>query len=78
VSFVHLHTHTEYSMLDGASRVRDLFETAARMNMPALGITDHGVMYGAVDFYRAGLKAGVKPIIGCELYVATRGPARPS
>lgn len=75
MSFVHLHTHTEYSMLDGASRVKDLFETAARMGMPALGITDHGVMYGAVDFYKAGQASGVKPILGCELYVATRGRA---
>jgi len=71
-SFVHLHVHTEYSMLDGASRVDDLFAEAARMQMPALAITDHGVMYGAVDFYRAGERHGVKPILGAELYVATR------
>jgi len=71
-SFVHLHVHTEYSMLDGASRVEDVFAEAARMGMPALAITDHGVMYGAVDFYQAGLDAGVKPILGAELYVATR------
>jgi len=71
-TFVHLHVHTEYSMLDGASRVDDVFEQAARMGMPALAITDHGVMYGAVDFYQAGAEHGVKPILGSELYVATR------
>jgi DNA polymerase III subunit alpha len=59
-------------MLDGASRVKDLFSEAARMEMPALAITDHGVMFGTVPFYQAGLKAGVKPIIGSEMYVATR------
>jgi DNA polymerase-3 subunit alpha len=69
VSFVHLHTHTEYSMLDGASRVGDLFEAAAAAGMPACAITDHGVMYGALDFYRSGTKAGVKPILGMEGYL---------
>ena len=69
-SFVHLHTHTEYSMLDGASRVDGLMKRAAEMEMPALAITDHGVMFGAIDFYKAGLRHGVKPIIGTELYVA--------
>ncbi|MDQ3974511.1 MAG: DNA polymerase III subunit alpha, partial [Actinomycetota bacterium] len=69
-SFVHLHVHSEYSMLDGASRVDDLMARAARMGMPAMAITDHGVMFGAVDFYRAGLRHGVKAIIGTELYVA--------
>jgi DNA polymerase-3 subunit alpha len=71
-SFVHLHVHTEYSMLDGASRINELFAEAARMGMPALAITDHGVMYGAVPFFKAGEQHGVKPIIGSELYVATR------
>ncbi len=71
--FVHLHNHTEYSLLDGAARIDDLFEHAARMGMPALAVTDHGVMYGAVDFYKAGKKHGVKPILGAELYVASRG-----
>jgi DNA polymerase-3 subunit alpha len=82
-SFVHLHTHTEYSMLDGASRVDDLMRTAAEQGMPAMAMTDHGQMFGALDFYKAGLRHGVKPIIGCELYMApgsrftkgTRGPA---
>ncbi|MGH8898720.1 MAG: PHP domain-containing protein, partial [Egibacteraceae bacterium] len=69
-SFVHLHVHTEYSMLDGASRVDALMRRAAEMGMPAVAITDHGVMFGAVDFYRAGQRHGVKPIIGTELYMA--------
>ena len=71
-SFVHIHTHTEYSMLDGASRIDALMASAAEYGMPAIAITDHGVMYGAVDFYQKGQKHGVKPIIGSELYVATR------
>jgi len=70
--FVHLHNHTEYSILDGAARIRSLFAKAARMEMPALAVTDHGVMYGAIDFLDAGRETGVKPIIGAELYVATR------
>ena len=61
-SFAHLHVHTEYSMLDGAARVDDLFAEAARMGMPALAMTDHGQLFGAVDFYMAGQKHGVKPI----------------
>ena len=69
-SFVHLHTHTEYSLLDGASRIDALFARAAEEEMPALAITDHGAMFGALGFYEAGHKAGVKPIIGVETYVA--------
>src|SRR5918994_458646 len=69
-SFAHLHVHTEYSMLDGAARVDDLFAEAARMGMPALAMTDHGQLFGAVDFYLAGQKHGVKPIIGVEAYLA--------
>jgi DNA polymerase-3 subunit alpha len=69
-SFVHLHTHTEFSLLDGASRIDDLFGKAAGLGMPALAVTDHGVMFGALDFYQAGRAAGVKPIIGVEAYVA--------
>src|SRR5919204_2257092 len=68
--FVHLHTHTEYSLLDGASRIEGLFEAAQRENMPALAVTDHGVMFGALAFYEAGVAAGVKPILGVEAYVA--------
>ncbi len=69
-SFVHLHCHTEYSTLDGACRVGDAVKKAAKLGMPALAITDHGVMYGAVEFYQECNKAGIKPIIGCEVYVA--------
>jgi DNA polymerase III subunit alpha len=69
-SFVHLHTHTEYSLLDGASRITALFERAAQEGMPALAMTDHGAMFGALNFYEAGVKAGVKPILGVEAYVA--------
>jgi DNA polymerase III subunit alpha len=69
-SFVHLHTHTEFSLLDGASRVTQLFERAGLERMPALAMTDHGVMFGALDFYEAGIRAGVKPILGVEAYVA--------
>src|SRR5437764_6750138 len=69
-SFVHLHTHTEYSLLDGASRIAALFERAAQEGMPALAMTDHGSMFGALNFYEAGVKAGVKPILGVEAYVA--------
>jgi DNA polymerase-3 subunit alpha len=69
-SFAHLHVHTEYSMLDGAARVKDLFAEAAQMGMPALAMTDHGNMFGAFDFYKQGEAAGVKPIIGIEAYLA--------
>lgn len=68
--FVHLHVHTEYSLLDGAARIERLVQRASALGMPALAITDHGVMYGVVDFYKACRKAGIKPIIGCEVYVA--------
>jgi DNA polymerase-3 subunit alpha len=70
--FVHLHNHTEYSLLDGASRIQPMVERAAELEMPALALTDHGVMYGAIHFYTACRKAGVKPILGCEVYVAPR------
>ncbi len=68
--FVHLHLHTEYSLLDGAVRMKQLMEKAAAMKMPAVAITDHGNLYGAIDFYQAGRAAGVKPIIGVEAYIA--------
>jgi DNA polymerase-3 subunit alpha len=68
-SFVHLHVHTEYSMLDGAARIDDLFAEAARQGMPALATTDHGYVFGAYEFWKKGLAAGVKPIIGVEAYV---------
>src|SRR4030088_613336 len=71
-TFVHLHNHTEYSLLDGASRIPALVARAAELEMPALAMTDHGVMYGAIHFYKACMEAGIKPIVGCEVYVAPR------
>jgi DNA polymerase-3 subunit alpha len=71
-SFVHLHNHSEFSLLDGACRVKDLVARAVELNMPAVAITDHGVLYGVIDFYREAKKQGIKPIVGCEVYVATR------
>ena len=71
-SFVHLHLHTEYSLLDGACRIDRLMEHVKKLGQTAVAITDHGVMYGCIDFYRAAKKAGIKPIIGCEVYVAPR------
>jgi DNA polymerase-3 subunit alpha len=68
--FVHLHVHTQYSLLDGAIRLEDLFKKVREYAMPAVAITDHGNMFGAVDFYQSAYRAGIKPIIGCELYVA--------
>src|SRR5687767_5063752 len=70
MSFVHLHQHTEYSLLDGATRPEALAKRVAQLGMPACAITDHGNMFGAVEFYNAMKKEGVKPIIGCEMYVA--------
>ncbi|WP_182188390.1 DNA polymerase III subunit alpha [Pectinatus frisingensis] len=70
--FVHLHVHTEYSLLDGASRIKKLAAVAKRMGMPAIAITDHGNMYGVVEFYKAAKSEGIKPIIGCEVYVAPK------
>ena len=71
-NFVHLHTHTEYSLLDGLSKIPDLISKAKDYGMPALAITDHGVMHGVISFYSEALKAGIKPIIGCEAYVAKK------
>jgi DNA polymerase-3 subunit alpha len=68
--FVHLHLHTEYSLLDGACRLDRLMEKARELQFPAMAITDHGVLYGAIEFYQAAQKHGIKPIIGCEVYVA--------
>ncbi len=70
--FVHLHVHTEYSLLDGANRIKDLVSRVKELGMKAIAITDHGVMYGAVEFYKECIKNGIKPIIGCEMYVAPR------
>ncbi len=71
-TFVHLHNHTEYSLLDGASRIPAMVGRAVELEMPALALTDHGVMYGAIHFYKACREAGIKPIVGCEVYVAPR------
>ncbi|MCG9968864.1 DNA polymerase III subunit alpha [Pelotomaculum terephthalicicum JT] len=70
--FIHLHLHSEYSLLDGAARIKGAVAKAKEMGMPALAITDHGVMYGVIDFYKACQKAEIKPILGCEVYVAPR------
>jgi DNA-directed DNA polymerase III (polc) len=72
MSFVHLHLHTEYSLLDGACRIGRLMDRVKELGQSAVAITDHGVMYGVIDFYKAAKNAGVKPIIGCEVYVAPR------
>ena len=70
--FVHLHVHTEYSLLDGFSRLKKLINRCKELNMDAIAITDHGCMFGAIDFYKEAKKAGIKPIIGCEVYTAAR------
>lgn len=70
MSFTHLHVHTEYSLLDGCCRIRQLIDRAAELGQDSIAITDHGVMYGAIDFYKYAKEKGVKPIIGCEVYVA--------
>ena len=72
MSFVHLHVHTEYSLLDGACRIGSMMDRVKELGQSAIAITDHGVMYGCIDFYKAAKAAGVKPIIGCEVYVAPR------
>ena len=72
MSFTHLHLHTEYSLLDGTCRIGQLVDAAKELNMDSLAITDHGNMFGAVEFYKAAKENGIKPIIGCEVYVAPR------
>ena len=72
MAFVHLHVHTEYSLLDGACRISQMMDRVKALGQDTIAITDHGVMYGVIDFYKAAKKAGVKPIIGCEVYVAPR------
>ena len=71
--FVHLHVHSEYSLLDGLGRIEDLVVRATELDMPALALTDHGAMYGAIEFYQTAKKHGIKPIIGIEMYIAPRG-----
>ncbi len=73
MSFVHLHVHTEYSLLDGACRIGGMMDRVKELGQDAIAITDHGVMYGCIDFYKAAKAAGIKPIIGCEVYVSRRG-----
>mgnify|MGYP000432327377 FL=1 len=70
--FVHLHVHSEYSLLDGACRIRGLVRRAKEMGQTAVALTDHGVMYGSIDFYNECVENGIKAIIGCEVYVAPR------
>ena len=70
--FIHLHNHSHYSLLDGLPKIDDYIAKALEYKMPALGLTDHGNMYGAIEFYEKCKKAGIKPIIGCEVYVAPR------
>ena len=72
MSFVHLHMHTEYSLLDGAIRINELVEKVKSLGMNAVAITDHGNMFGAIEFYKACVAQNIKPIIGCEVYVAPR------
>lgn len=72
IDFVHLHVHTEYSLLDGANRIKDLVKKVKEAGMKAVAITDHGAMYGAIEFYKECIKNDIKPIIGCEVYVAPR------
>ena len=72
MSFTHLHVHTEYSLLDGFSNIKKLVKRAKEMEMPALAITDHGTMFGVIEFYNTALKEGIKPIIGIETYMAAR------
>src|SRR5579863_4178377 len=71
--FVHLHNHTDYSLLDGACEIDQLMKVVAEQNMPAVGMTDHGNLFGAVQFYNAANAAGIHPVIGCEVYVSQQG-----
>ena len=70
MSFTHLHVHTEFSLLDGSCKIKEIVARAKELGMDSLAITDHGVMYGVIDFYKAAKEVGIKPIIGCEVYVA--------
>lgn len=70
MNFAHLHVHTEYSLLDGSNKVKEYVARVKELGMNSAAITDHGVMYGCIDFYRAAREAGINPILGCEVYVA--------
>ena len=75
IPFVHLHVHTEYSLLDGSSKIKEIVKQAKELGMNSLAITDHGVMYGVIDFYKACMDAGIKPILGCKWQsISKRGP----
>ena len=70
MGFTHLHVHTEYSLLDGSNKIKEYVARVKELGMDSAAITDHGVMYGCIDFYRAAKEAGINPILGCEVYVA--------
>src|SRR4030043_882779 len=72
-NFVHLHVHSHYSLLDGLAKIDELLDRAKELGMDALALTDHGVLYGAIEFYEKAKKKGIKPIIGCEMYLAPNG-----
>ena len=72
MAFTHLHVHTQYSILDGSNKIKELVEKTKELGMDSIAITDHGVMYGVIEFYKACKAAGIKPIIGCEVYVAPK------
>ena len=69
MAFTHLHVHTEYSLLDGSNKIKECVKRVKELGMDSVAITDHGVMYGVIDFYRAARAEGIKPILGCEVYV---------
>ena len=73
MAFAHLHVHTEYSLLDGSNKIKEYVKRVKELGMDSAAITDHGVMYGVIDFYRACKEAGINPVIGCEVYVARNG-----
>jgi hypothetical protein len=73
MAFTHLHVHTEYSLLDGAARIKDIVARAKELGMDSLAITDHGAMFGVIEFYKECRKQGIHPVIGCEVYTAARG-----
>ena len=70
MAFAHLHVHTEYSLLDGSNKIKEYVKYVKELGMDSAAITDHGVMYGVIDFYKAAKEAGINPVIGCEVYVA--------
>lgn len=70
MAFSHLHVHTEYSLLDGSNKIKEYVKRVKELGMNSAAITDHGVMYGVIDFYRAAKEAGINPVLGCEVYVA--------